>query len=111
MKLALFGFGVQPVFPEAPKHLANMFLVLSLITGVCQNVVEVHHNANIEQVYKDGVHESLEGCWCIGQPEGHDTPLIGAISDSEGCLPFIIEINYKDVNQMYCELNYTKDDT
>ena len=53
------------------------------------DIVEIDNDPKIKEVHKDVVHEVLEGRRGIGKALGHDTPLIGSVSGSEGSFPLI----------------------
>ena len=49
------------------KHLAEVRLVLILIVAKSKNAVQIHLNEIINVPMHNGVHESLEGTWCIAK--------------------------------------------
>ena len=68
------------VFLEASEHFTDMVTIEIGIVGVDEDVVQVHEDANIKEVAKNVVHESLKGSWRIGESERHYTPFKGAIA-------------------------------
>ena len=66
-----------------------MFLVRGKVGGVDENVVEVNDDADINHIGKGVVHETLECCGGVRQPEWHDEPFEGTITCMEGCLQFV----------------------
>ena len=54
------------------EHFPDVLLVGLHILGVNEDVIEVHDDADIEHVSKDGVDKVLEGCRGISEAEGHD---------------------------------------
>ena len=71
------------VFSEASEHFTDMVTMEIGIIGVDEDVVQVHEDANIEEVAKNVVHELLEGGWRIGESERHYIPFKGAIASPE----------------------------
>ena len=57
------------MFAKLVKHLAEVRLVLILIVAKNRNVVQIHQNEIIDVPMHDGVHELLEGTWCIAKPK------------------------------------------
>ena len=41
-----------------------------------EDVVQICHTEYVEIFTRDLVRPSLEGCWFVGQPEGHDTVFV-----------------------------------
>jgi hypothetical protein len=74
---------------ESLEDFSDLSPVLLFIIGVNEDVVQVHEDADVEQVCKDIIHKSLKCGWSIGKSERHDTPFKGAIMGSECCFPFI----------------------
>ena len=61
------------------KHLAEVRLVLILIVAKNKNVVQIHQNKIINVPMHNGIHEMLEGAWCIAQPKRQNSVLEQAI--------------------------------
>ena len=77
------------VFLEVSEHFMDMVMMKIGIVGVDEDVVQVHEDANIKEVAKNVVHESLKGSWRIGESKRHYTPFKRAIVSSECGFPFI----------------------
>ena len=67
------------------------------IVRVDEDVIQVHEDANIEEVAKNVVHESLKGGWRIGESERHYTPFKRAIASLECSFPFV---TFTDLDKM-----------
>ena len=52
-----------------------MLNVVFKSTAVYKNVVEENQSTLTQQRVESGVHGALEGIWCVGQSEGHDSKL------------------------------------
>jgi len=85
------------MFLEASEHFTDMVTMEIGIVRVDEDVVQVNEDANIEEVAKNVIHESLKGGWRIGESEGHYTPFKGAIVSSECGFPFV---NFTDSDKM-----------
>ena len=57
------------MFTKLVKHLSKVRLVLILIVAKNENLVQIHQNEIINVPMHNGVHESLEGTWCIAEPK------------------------------------------
>jgi len=68
------------MFLEVSEHFMDMDMMGIGIVGVDEDVVQVNEDANIEEVTKNVIHESLEGSWRISKSERHNTPFKGAIA-------------------------------
>ena len=53
------------MFAKSVKHLAEVRLVLILIIAKNKNIVQIHQNEIINVPMHNGIHEMLEGAWCI----------------------------------------------
>jgi len=85
------------VFSEASEHFTDMVTMEIGIVGVDEDVIQVHEDANIEEVAKNVIHESLKGSWRIGESDRHYTPFKGAIASSECGFPFV---TFMDLDKM-----------
>ncbi|KIK78471.1 hypothetical protein PAXRUDRAFT_163943, partial [Paxillus rubicundulus Ve08.2h10] len=52
------------------------------------------------EVCKYTIDKIMKGCRCIGEPEGHHQPLVGAVAGPKGCFPFIPGSNMDEVVSM-----------
>ena len=77
-----------------------MFFVFFGVVGIDQDAVKVNDDTDIEQITKNVVHETLEGCRSIGETKRHDEPLKGTIASMESGLPFITFSNADKVISM-----------
>lgn len=59
------------------------------VVGVDEDVVEVNDAEDVEVLAKGVVHEVLEGCWSVGETEGHDGVLEVAVAAAKGGFPFV----------------------
>ena len=57
-------------------------------TAVHKNVVEENQSTLMQQRVESGVHGALEGIWCAGQSEGHDSKLKLTPMCLESCFMF-----------------------
>ena len=71
-KFTFFQFSLKFMFAKSVKHLAEVRLMLILIVAKNENVVLVHQNKIINIPMHNGVHEALEGTWCIAEPKGQN---------------------------------------
>ncbi|KIN99920.1 hypothetical protein M404DRAFT_153869 [Pisolithus tinctorius Marx 270] len=76
VKLTLLWLGIETMLSKVVEYLFY-------------DVIEVHHNADIEHVCKDAINKSLEGHRHISQTEWHYLPLIRTIMSAECHFPFI----------------------
>jgi len=60
VELTFLWFGIQPVLPESPEDLLDLFMVSSFIGRINENIVKVDDNTNVQHISKDVVHEALE---------------------------------------------------
>ena len=77
------------MFLEVSEHFTDMVTVEIGIVGVDEDIVQVNEDADIEEVAKNVIHESLKGGWRIGESKRHYTPFKGAIASSECGFPCI----------------------
>ena len=71
MELTFLWFGEKAMQPEMAEHLPDMLLVRLHVLGVDEDVVEVHDDADIQHVSKDGVDKPLECCRGVSEAKGH----------------------------------------
>ena len=57
------------MFAKSVKYLVEVSLVLILSVAKHQNIVQIHQNKIIDVPMHDGIHELLEGTWCIAKPK------------------------------------------
>ena len=72
VEFAFFGFHVKFVFAEPLKDLSDMLFVRGHVLGEDNDVVQINYNANIEEIYKDGVDKLLKSCRGIHKSKQHD---------------------------------------
>ncbi|MFS7930763.1 hypothetical protein Hanom_Chr04g00348081 [Helianthus anomalus] len=60
-----------------------MLLMLLLILGVNQNVVDENDDELVEIRFAHPVHEIHEDCRCVCKPEWHDQKLVMTVTSSE----------------------------
>jgi hypothetical protein len=53
------------------------------IVGIHQDIIQVYHNVNIQQICEEGVKGALESSWCVGQTFQNDPEIIRAITGTE----------------------------
>ena len=68
------------------KYLAEVRLVLILSIAKHENIVQIHQHQIINVPMHNGIHEMLEGTWCIIQPKGQNSVLKQAITHYIGCI-------------------------
>src|SRR3954468_15088637 len=85
-KLTLAELGIQLVLPELLQYQTQMCLMLLLILGIHQYIINEHHNEFIQELHKHLVHHIHEVCRSISQSKGHNSILIQPIPCSKGCL-------------------------
>jgi len=71
VELAFLRFGEEAMQPELVEYLLDILLVRLHILGVDEDVVEVHDDADIQHVSKDGVDKPLECCRGVSEAKGH----------------------------------------
>jgi hypothetical protein len=59
------------------------------VVDVDEDVVDVDEDADVEEVRKDVVHESLKGCGSICQTERHNDPFKRTVACAESGLPLV----------------------
>ena len=57
------------MFAKLVKHLAEVRFVLILGVAKNENVVQIHQHEIIDVPMHNGIHELLEGTWCIAKPK------------------------------------------
>ena len=57
------------MFAKSVKHLAEVRLVLILSVAKCENIIQIHQNKIVNVPMHNGIHELLEGTWCITKPK------------------------------------------
>ena len=85
-----------------------MLLISCKVSGVDEDVIEVHDDGDIEKIRGDAIHEPLEHGRHIGETKGHHTPLEGAIVSAEGSLPLIV-FSYADEVVCMAEVDLSVD--
>ena len=98
-ELALLQVEIQPSLAEVLKHLAHMPLMIHLILGEDQDVVQVHQADDIKAVFQDTVDILLECCGGVDKFEWYDVVLKVTIPSSESCLPLVTLL---DPDQVVC---------
>ena len=64
-------------------------VVLILIVGVNQDIVNVYDAEDVKELAKDGLNATLETSWCVGQAERHDEVFEKSPSCPESRFPFV----------------------
>ena len=68
----------------------EVFLNMSCISSrINEDVVQIYHYADVQQVLEDAVHKVLEG-GSLGETGMHNKKFIGAVSRAKGVLPFAL---------------------
>jgi hypothetical protein len=57
--------------------------------GIDEDVVDVDEDADVEEVGKDVIHETLEGCGSIHQIKRHNDPFKRTVACVESGLPLV----------------------
>ena len=86
----------------------HMFLMISRVVRVDQDVIEVNEYAYIQQVGENIVHEMLECGWSIGKSKGHNTPFKRTIMSREDGFPLITFVNL-DKMVSILEINFSEE--
>ena len=66
------------------KHLAEVRLVLIFGVAKHQDIVQIHQNKVVNVPMYNGVHQSLEGTWCIAESKRQNRIFKQAISHYKG---------------------------
>ena len=74
-------------------------MIISIIFGVNQDVIQVHNDEDVKLLRKDLVDVPLEACWCVCQTEKHHLILEVAISSPERCFPLV---SFADFHLVVC---------
>jgi hypothetical protein len=82
-KITLAKLGIQLLLSQHLQHKPQMFLMLLLIFGLNQDVINEHHHKLNQVLHKNFVHQIYEVGRCIGQSKRHDGVLIVSIPSSE----------------------------
>src|ERR1044071_8214754 len=85
-KLTFAELGIQLVLPQLLQHQTQMCLMLLLILGIDQYIINENHNELVQELHKHLVHHIHEVCRSISQSKGHNSVLIQPIPCSKGCL-------------------------
>ena len=89
---------------EVAENLTNMLLVSCWVSGVNEDIFEVHDDRDVKEIGEDAIHKPLEHGRCIGETKRHYTPLEGAIASAEGGLP-LVAFSYIDEVVRMAEVN------
>ena len=93
------------MFGKPVKHLAEVRLVLILCVAKNENVVQIHQRKIIDVAMHNGIHESLEGTWCIAKPKWQNRVFKQTISRYKGSFLTCIQCKSNLVvsnGQVYC---------
>ena len=94
-ELAFLDLGIKIVGAEAAQYLSYMVVVIGRVIGVDEDVVQVDHDADIQEILEDVIHELLEGGRCIGEAVMHDVELVRTVLCVERGLP-LVAVGYVD---------------
>ena len=72
--------GIKSMLLELLDYFVDMFSMFLGVIREDQDVIEIDNDSNIEKIFEDVVHETLESGRCINQTKGHDTPFNRAIA-------------------------------
>jgi hypothetical protein len=61
----------------------DMIRMISRIVGVHEDIIQIYHDINIQEIRKEGVKEALESSWCVGKTFWNDPEIVGAITGPE----------------------------
>ncbi|XP_003382007.1 conserved hypothetical protein [Trichinella spiralis] len=80
--------------PIASVSTRNGILKSGCVNTGCLGLVAHHRGiphgpSGPVQSAEDGLHQTLERCWCIAEPKRHHSELIQPERGSECCLPFV----------------------
>src|SRR5882724_2976093 len=105
MEFTFVCSGKKSVSTESAKYFLDMFLMLSNIVGINEDVVQIDDNTNVDHIHENVIHKSLEGCGGISKPFRHYQPLERPISGSECSFPFF---SSGKLNKVICmpEINF-----
>src|SRR3954469_15903997 len=85
-KLAFAELDIQLVLPQLLQYQTQMCLMLLLILGIDQYIINEHHDKLVQELHKHLVHHIHEVCRSISQSKWHNSILIQPIPRSKGCL-------------------------
>jgi hypothetical protein len=57
--------------------------MISRIVGVHEDIIQVYHDVNVQEIRKEGIKEALESSWCVGETFRNDPEIVGAVTGAE----------------------------
>jgi hypothetical protein len=75
-ELTFIELGIELIISQLLQYQPQMFLMLSIILGINQNVFNVYHNKLIKIFHEHLIHQIHEVGWCIGQAKRQDCELV-----------------------------------
>lgn len=81
----------QPVHPESLKHQSYMLTMVSLVLGVCQDVIDLDKDEVLEVLPEHLVHEVLEYGRGVDQAIWHDPVLVVPNRCHKRCPPSVFK--------------------
>ena len=57
-----------------------------MVTGVDDDVVQVHQENILVETEEDNIHQTLKGYWRVAQPEGHGLEAVCPVTGDKGGL-------------------------
>ena len=96
---ALLCFDEQPVLQQVLEYQADVAGVLRRGLGEDQDVVQVDHDEDVEEIPQHVINQGLENSWSVSQPERHDEVLKVTQVSVKPRLPFV---PLSDPYQMVC---------
>jgi hypothetical protein len=75
-ELTFTELGIELIISQLLQYQPQMFLMLSIILGINQNVFNEYHNKLIKIFHGHLIHKIHEVGWCIGQAKRHDCELV-----------------------------------
>jgi hypothetical protein len=74
MEFTFLRFRRTLVLAKSSENFFDVFPMFFRGVGIDEDVIDVDEDADVEDVGKDVVHESLKGCRSIRQTERHNDP-------------------------------------
>jgi hypothetical protein len=82
-KLAFGCFAIELVFAEESKDLTQVFLVVSLVLAVYEDIINVHDDTFVKEGAENVLNQGLECGGSIGKTKWHDLVLKVAVASAE----------------------------
>ena len=93
---------------KTSEDFPDLYMVSSLIGRVDKNVIQVYHDANIQHIVENVIHEALESARGIQETKRHYQPLKRAVFSVEGSFPLVTITNSDEMIgmlQIYFRIN------